>query len=191
MFAIVFSDLEDDALLEDEKILEYSPVELIDGGKFRCSVCSSELDDEKSFMEHYEQSHGKMLEEDKKRLRKMVERSVLQNNAISKDYSLRATASRKALRSEMEITEQILGAVLGQGAVEEAFAVNRHSDSSKSQSVHDQSAISASKLDAREKSQDEGSAKESQPPSAADRADDDEPTKKSAFAAALNLQVMS
>jgi len=186
------ADLEDDALLEDEELVEDSPAELVDGEKFRCSVCKTEHDDEKSFVEHYEQSHGKMSEEDANRLRKMAERSILLSNAISKDYSLRATASRKAFRSEMEITEQILGVVRGQSAVEEASAVNRHSDSSKSQSVHGQSAISAGKLDAREKSQNQArSTKESPPLSTSDSTNDDEPTKKSAFAAALNLQVMS
>ena len=180
---------------------EYS-VELPTSEKLICFVCKTEHDDEKAFREHYKQFHGKMSEEDAGKLREMVERSLLQNEAISKEYSLRATASRKAFRSEIEITEQILGAAHGHSEVEEAFKKIGQSENSKSQSAYRQFAASESKFDANETSRidaneasridaNEGEkSNDAQGSSAAD-GDDDEPAKKSAFAAALNLQVMS
>ena len=178
-------------LQEDENMGEFV-VDLPNSEKLVCFVCKAEHDDEKAFREHYKQFHGKMSEEDAGKLREMVERSRLQNEAISKEYSLRATASRKAFRSEIEITEQILGVSHGYGEDETAFTVPGKLDSSKLQSVHRQPSITEGISDTREKNKSDGNDGENgtQPTSSADGGDD-EPAKKSAFAAALNLQVMS
>ena len=162
--------------------------------KLICFVCKTEHDDEKAFREHYKQFHGKMSEEDAGKLREMVERSLLQNEAISKEYSLRATASRKAFRSEIEITEQILGGAHGHNEVEEAFRKIGQPENSKSLPVYRQFATSESKFDTNEKSRidtNEGEKPNDARRSSAVDGEDDEPAKKSAFAAALNLQVMS
>ena len=91
---------------EDENFPDF-PAGLA-GEKIVCFICKNEFDDEKSFRVHYGRAHGKMSADDAERLRDMIKRSLLQTEAVSKEYSLRATASRKAFRSEIEFTDHIL-----------------------------------------------------------------------------------
>ncbi len=49
-----------------------------------------------------------MSAEDAEKLRDIIERSKLQTDAVSNEYSLRETASRRASRSEIELNERFL-----------------------------------------------------------------------------------
>ena len=76
--------------------------------KFACFICKSEFEDENAFKTHYMKDHAGMGLDDAEKLRDVIERSRLQSDAVSKEYGLRETASRKAFRSEIVFTEQCL-----------------------------------------------------------------------------------
>lgn len=126
----MISAIDPDSMDEDENFPDF-PAGLA-GEKIVCFICKNEFDDEKSFKVHYGRAHGKMSADDAERLRDMIKRSLLQTEAVSKEYSLRATASRKAFRSEIEFTDHILskspsledGSPEEDSWSEEAFAVS-------------------------------------------------------------------
>eukprot|EP00795_Rhopilema_esculentum_P011564 gene11564-21798_t len=211
-------DIDDEIMSEEREVIERDPFEEEDNfpnihaletdGKFVCSLCKSEFDDQKAFKIHYKKTHCKGSHGDAGRLRDVVERSLLQTEAVSKEYSLRATASRKAFRSEIELTEQILSGP----ATPEESEQEEESLSIDEVVAHEEERIQSGSstfppvrkdVDA-EKIQSDvalGSSLSETRPSEGKSVDEspildskdkeDEPAKKSAFAAALNLQVMT
>ena len=190
-------EFQEETMEEDENMAE-SLVGEATCEKFICFVCKTEHEDEKSFKEHHRKFHGK-TGEDAEKIRDMMERNLLQNEAISKEYSLRETASRKAFRSEIELTEQILNKSPGQGPEyweEEAFMNEGEPDESRSRQIISRDDQPGVQSEAAASDESEVAEKEVENTGEAQRSsegegDDDEPAKKSAFAAALNLQVMS
>ena len=197
---------------EDENFPEF-PAGLA-GEKIVCFICKNEFDDEKSFKVHYGRAHGKMSADDAERLRDMIKRSLLQTEAVSKEYSLRATASRKAFRSEIEFTDHILskspsledGSPEEDSWSEEAFSVgdNQHNNSKQARSssfqpitsreakriVDSNQSMSTVASDGLNNGERRVST-ENTPPTVDCTSQGDEPSRKSAFAAALDLKVMT
>eukprot|EP00794_Sanderia_malayensis_P018221 gene18221-20039_t len=145
-----------------------------------CFICKSEFENEVSFRIHYETAHGGLSPEDAEKLRDMIERNRLQTEAVSKEYSLRDTASRKAIRSEFEYTENYLNSPSQTRENSVAYQDKLQADDEYDYDYDDEVIAIEPRPDVgHEDSDHQGEAFENQ----------SEASRKNFFAAALNLRV--